>query len=402
MLKRTYSYLLNFCCSGILGEEINITLEGKNDKHLLSEFNALPTQEKFTSFKLKSCYEGIIWFLSKSAGFDNDYVFYVAYIGALYNTLSTLGEYWDGTVIESQRISGPQDDCNNYKQFWFSWDDGSLMVGKGSTKNQSVLLIYQPKCPFDIKQIGISGHNLESHWIFNTTNSNTTTEQEQENRKAITRYRLTLSCPASRVLLTMDTGSTIECLIMCTYDKQCRRATYKSDISPSCVLMTGEEINITLEGKNYRNLLSELNALPTQEKFTSFTLKSCYEGEEINITLEGKNDRHLLSEFNALPTQEKFTTFKLKSCYEVNLNTTTPQEQENTKVFTRYRLTLSCPASRFLLTMDTKSTIEYLIMCTCDKQCERAMYKSDISPNCVLMTDEPVIDGTHPNYITTN
>ncbi|XP_052068664.1 uncharacterized protein LOC127707946 [Mytilus californianus] len=242
MLKWTYCYLLIFCCSGILGEEINITLEGKKDRHLLSEFNALPTHEKFVSFKLKSCYEGVIWFLSKSAGFQNDYVFYMASIGTSYNTLSTLGGFKDGAVIEWQRISDPQVDCNNYKQFWFSWDDGYLMVGKGSIKNQSVLLIHQPKCPFDTKQIGISGHDSLTHWIFNTTNSNTTTPQEQENKKVITRYRLTLSCPASQVVLTMDTKSTIECLIMCTCDKQCERAMYKSDISPNCVLMTDEPV----------------------------------------------------------------------------------------------------------------------------------------------------------------
>ncbi|CAC5390199.1 unnamed protein product [Mytilus coruscus] len=209
------------------GEEINITLEGKKDRHLLSEFNALPTHEKFVSFKLKSCYEGVIWFLSKSAGFQNDYVFYKASIGTSYNTRSTLGGFKDGTVIAWQRISGPQVDCNNYKQFWFSWDDGYLMVGKGSIKNQSVLLIQQPKCPFDTKHIA---------------NSSTTTPQEQENTKVITRYRLTLSCLASQVVLTMDTKSTIECLIMCTCDKQCERAMYKSDISPNCVLMTGEPV----------------------------------------------------------------------------------------------------------------------------------------------------------------
>ncbi|CAC5410576.1 unnamed protein product [Mytilus coruscus] len=245
MLKRTHSYLLIFCCSGILGEEIKITLEGKKDKHLLSEFNALPTHEKFVSFKLKSCHEGVIWFLSKSTGFDNDYVYYTmyrAYIGGYFNTLSMLQEFKEGTMFEQHRIQGTQVDCNNYKQFWFSWDVGYLMVGKGNIKNQSVLLIFQPKCPFDIKEIGISGHNLLTHWIFNTANSNTTTQQEQENTQITTTYRLTLSCQASRVVLTMDTESTIECLIMCTNDKQCSRALYKSDLSPNCVLVTGEPV----------------------------------------------------------------------------------------------------------------------------------------------------------------
>lgn len=84
--------------------------------------------------------------------------------------------------------------------------------------------------------------------------------------------------------------------------------------------------------------------------------------------------------------------------FTANSNTTTQQEQENTKVISRYRFTLSCPASRFVLTMDMRITIECLMMCTYDKDCRRAMYKPDISPNCVLMTG----DGTHPNYMQTN
>ncbi|CAG2221582.1 unnamed protein product [Mytilus edulis] len=151
------------------GKEVSITLKGKNDKHLLSEFNALPAQEKFTSFKLKSCYEGVIWFMSKSAGFDKDFVYYLANVGDWYNSISNIYEFRDGKIIESHQISGPQVDCNSYKQFWFSWNDGYLMVGKGSITNQNVLLIHHSKCPFDIQQIGISDHDFESHWIFNTS-----------------------------------------------------------------------------------------------------------------------------------------------------------------------------------------------------------------------------------------
>ncbi|CAC5422408.1 unnamed protein product [Mytilus coruscus] len=223
-------------------EEISITLKGKQDKLLLSEVNVLPTQEKFISFKLKSCHEGLIWFLPQSTSFGNDYMYYVAYIGALYNTLSTLEGSEDGKGFEFQRVSGPQVDCNNYKQFWFSWDDGCLMIGRGSIKNKDVLMSVQLECPFDIKQIGISGHNYETNWIFDTVNSNTTTRLEQKNMKVIKRYQLTLSCPPSRVAQTMETRSKIECLIICTYDKHCRRAMYKSDTSRNCVLTTGEPV----------------------------------------------------------------------------------------------------------------------------------------------------------------
>ena len=87
---------------------------------------------------------------------------------------------------------------------------------------------------------------------------------------------------------------------------------------------------------------------------------------------------------------------------KANSYKTTQQEQKNTQIGTRYRLTLSCPASRVVLTMDTESTIECLLMCTYDKQCKRAMYKSDTSSNCELMTGEPVRDGTRPNYIQIN
>ena len=159
--------------SCLSGEEIHIKLEGKNDRHLLSKFNALPKDEKFVSFKLMSCYEGIVWFLSKSTDFYNTNVYnhniYQAHVGSDYNTNAKLVEFKNRIWIDLQRNLGPQVDCNNYKQFWFSWDDGYLMVGKGSIRNQNVLLIYEPKCPFYTEQIGISGSDVLTHWIFNTS-----------------------------------------------------------------------------------------------------------------------------------------------------------------------------------------------------------------------------------------
>ena len=47
-------------------------------------------------------------------------------------------------------------DCNNFVQFWLSWENGQIRLGKGLVVHVNTILAYDEDCPYAIQNIEIS------------------------------------------------------------------------------------------------------------------------------------------------------------------------------------------------------------------------------------------------------
>lgn len=139
------------------------------DTHLLSDKGAFQKDTQFFTFYYLSCYESVIWFLSQNENFGVP--FYKAIVGGWSNTKSQMRRniYSDAVAdIEIlQTVAGAEMNCSDVRQFWVSWENGELKIGRGSIQDVEIILNVKQECPYDIQNIGLSGGPYDAYWLFN-------------------------------------------------------------------------------------------------------------------------------------------------------------------------------------------------------------------------------------------
>ena len=117
-----------FNLSAIVIPTHSSTLLSKNKYNITGHYD-ISGQQWFT-FKVKGCRDAIVDMLS------NGKKVYQAMFGHCSNLRSFLNDANDTTL--GWKWTNPTLDCNNYRSFWVSWNDGKIQSGKGLNRGQNV------------------------------------------------------------------------------------------------------------------------------------------------------------------------------------------------------------------------------------------------------------------------
>ncbi|XP_063442728.1 uncharacterized protein LOC134723027 [Mytilus trossulus] len=137
-----------------------------------------------------------------------------------------------------QTVDGVEMNCSDVRQFWVSWENGELKIGRGSVKDVEIILNVKQDCPYDIENIGLSGGPYDAYWLFNKTTP-IEPEQKQITTRGITKYTTINGCPLFRIISTIYNVSLIECMAFCAKLTNCNRVQFTS-FDHSCTGMSSE------------------------------------------------------------------------------------------------------------------------------------------------------------------
>ncbi|CAC5387239.1 unnamed protein product [Mytilus coruscus] len=148
------------------------TTANGNTSILLADTGVFRSEYKSFLFSVKGCRDARLKLLSHETEVRQHYE---VLIGGWGNTKSTLHMKIKDVHTIMDECNSSEMDCDVYKQFWISWDQGLIKVGRGNAIGDDVFLLYKDRCSFSIKNIQISNGEIgnpglaQVDWIMYST-----------------------------------------------------------------------------------------------------------------------------------------------------------------------------------------------------------------------------------------
>ncbi|XP_052078515.1 uncharacterized protein LOC127716368 [Mytilus californianus] len=214
------------------------------DSMLLADTGVFRSEYKSFLFSVKGCRDAHLKLLSHETEVRQ---YYQVLIGGWGNSMSMLSIIMDGiTNVDSSNSS--EMDCDVYKQFWISWDQDVIKVGRGNATGDDVFLLYEDRCSFSIKNIQISGGsdwNLDLakvDWIMYSTPF-IHAPVPTGNGYTVNVYK-EMFCYTFDELRSVQMPSKVKCGIECAVELSCSGFLYYND-SKLCEMMSYDAFTYT-------------------------------------------------------------------------------------------------------------------------------------------------------------
>lgn len=157
----------------------DITIETKNT--ILSNFNmntklkthdAFPDGDKFIYFAINGSHAARLLLKSKKKVNGNNELYFIRISNwkgnqsAIHHVTEQLRDQNDQIVAVVPSVN--ELEIGKFKNFWISWCDNTLMVGRGNRYGNNIMLSYEQNDSIEIEEIGITGGE-DLIWKFSQT-----------------------------------------------------------------------------------------------------------------------------------------------------------------------------------------------------------------------------------------
>ena len=153
-------------CFHISGEEIFFSTPDTRSYTIVSN-SGISVDDRFIIFKVKACQTTYVGLMSGPT--ENDPLHEIVF-GGDSNTASFLRAGKSYILPDLERIEGKILNCNQYVDFWITWNDYTITVGLGLQVTGSAFLTWTSPNPLlAIENIGIAtAYGATGEWTFYT------------------------------------------------------------------------------------------------------------------------------------------------------------------------------------------------------------------------------------------
>ncbi|CAC5402998.1 unnamed protein product [Mytilus coruscus] len=193
------------------------TVDVLDDNKWLADYGALSSTESNLKFELKGCSDAHIILSSQLQ--QQQPPFYHIGIGLNSNTKTRLAREGEIYQLVDDEHLGHELNCNSFRQFWISWNNGKIRLGRGLIVDVNNIFSYDEECPFAIQDIEISSdEGATLVWNFYPSTS-TLVEQPAI---AITKVFIEIqTCPRFQSIDIRQVGKDLLCGGVCVKETSC-------------------------------------------------------------------------------------------------------------------------------------------------------------------------------------
>ncbi|CAG2243274.1 unnamed protein product [Mytilus edulis] len=207
------------------------TVDISDDNKFLADYGAFPSIESNLNFEVKGCKDAHIILTSQ---LNKIAPFYHIGIGLFTNTKTILAR----ERINYEYVDEHEEtilDCNNFVQFWLSWENGQIRLGKGLVVHVNTILAYDEDCPYAIQNIEISAdEGVTLIWNFFPSVS---TPAEQPAYFIAKSFNEMHTCPTFQPISTTQLDGMMLCAGDCVLEQACHAFMFNNNTG-NCYLFS--------------------------------------------------------------------------------------------------------------------------------------------------------------------